>query len=293
MDRLTRLEHRSLTLIREAISTARNPGILWSIGKDSTAMLWLIRKAYLGTLPAPVLHVDTRYKFPEMIQFRNELARSWGFTLVTAENSEALNAKETFPDGNANRLTCCRNLKTEGLKGMIQGTLPRRVLDLSSGSFVRYENTDPFTTLFVAIRSDEEGTRSKERYFSPRSGTNTWNLDDQPPELWGYVNHDTPGARHVRVHPLLDWSERDVWDYIDREKIPLVKLYFDQGKGERYRSIGCFPCTFAVKSSASTVGQIVDELGSGLLAGTSERSGRAQDKDDEGGLETLRKDGYM
>lgn len=293
MDRLRQLENRSITLIREAVATGRQTGILWSIGKDSTTMLWLVRKAFLGQVPVPVLHVDTRFKFPEMISIRNALAKEWGFTLVTAENTASLESGATFPDGNVDRLTCCRSLKTDGLKGMIQGSLPRQTLNPTTGTFVSYPDQSPFTTLLVAIRSDEEGTRSKERYFSPRSGNNTWKLNHQPPELWGHVNFDTPGTSHVRVHPMLDWSERDIWDYIEGEKIPLVSLYFDQGKGERYRSIGCFPCTFPVKSTAKAVQEVVTEIGAGSLAETSERAGRAQDNDDAGGLETLRKDGYM
>jgi sulfate adenylyltransferase subunit 2 len=147
--------------------------------------------------------------------------------------------------------------------------------------------------VIVGARADEEGSRSKERYFSPRDKKNEWDVDDQPPELWNYFKTAFAPGTHVRIHPLLDWTELNLWEYIEREKVPIIDLYFDKGTGRRYRSLGCEPCTSGVDSTACTVHQIVEELRGGKFANIAERSGRAQDKDDGGGLETLRRDGYM
>jgi len=145
----------------------------------------------------------------------------------------------------------------------------------------------------VGLRADEEGSRSKERYFSPRTESNVWDVGEQPPEFWNQYKTDFAPGTHVRIHPLLDWTELNVWEYIERERIPTVSLYYNQGNGLRYRSLGCGPCTRAVPSEARTVAEIIEELRSGKFANVAERSGRAQDKDDGGGLETLRRDGYM
>jgi sulfate adenylyltransferase subunit 2 len=147
--------------------------------------------------------------------------------------------------------------------------------------------------VIVGVRADEEGSRSKERYFSPRDRDSDWNTGEQPPELWHqYKTHFAPGT-HIRVHPLLDWTELDIWEYIGRENIPVTGLYFDRGTGQRYRSLGCMPCTKPVESTATTVEEIIVELKTGKFANVAERSGRAQDKEDGGGLETLRREGYM
>ena len=142
------------------------------------------------------------------------------------------------------------------------------------------------------MRADEEGSRSKERYFSARDRENAWDVDDQPPELWNYFKTDFAPGAHVRVHPLLDWTELNIWEYIEQERIPLISLYFNRGNGRRYRSLGCFPCTKPVESSAATVAEIVAELRSGKFASIAERAGRDQDQEDGGGLETLRREGY-
>ena len=160
----------------------------------------------------------------------------------------------------------------------------------------RYEtdpNREPFTGVIVGARADEEGSRSKERYFSPRTGENQWDVGDQPPEFWNQYKTDFAPGTHVRIHPLLDWTELNIWEYIQREQIPTVSLYYDQGSGTRYRSLGCGPCTKAVESTARNVAEIIVELRTGKFANIAERAGRAQDKDDGGGLETLRRDGYM
>jgi sulfate adenylyltransferase subunit 2 len=147
--------------------------------------------------------------------------------------------------------------------------------------------------VIVGARADEEGSRSKERYFSPRDRQNDWDIAEQPPEFWNQYKTDFAPGTHVRIHPLLDWTELNVWEYIERENIPTVSLYYNQGNGKRYRSLGCWPCTNPIESEASTVRAIIEELKSGKLANIAERSGRAQDAEDEGGLETLRRDGYM
>ena len=152
---------------------------------------------------------------------------------------------------------------------------------------------EQFTGVIVGVRADEEGSRSKERYFSPRNVEHDWEVDDQPPELWNQYKTDFAPGTHVRVHPLLDWTELNIWEYIQRESIPITPLYFDNGEGTRYRSLGCFPCTQPVESDASTVADVVEELRSGKFSNIAERSGRAQDKDDGGTLETLRREGYM
>jgi sulfate adenylyltransferase subunit 2 len=154
-------------------------------------------------------------------------------------------------------------------------------------------NTEQYTGVIVGVRADEEGSRSKERYFSPRDKENDWDVGDQPPELWNQFKTDFAPGTHVRVHPLLDWTELNIWEYIERENIPLVSLYFNQGEGKRYRSLGCWPCTLPVASEACTVEEIIAELNEGKFANIAERSGREQDKEDGGGLETLRREGYM
>ncbi len=151
----------------------------------------------------------------------------------------------------------------------------------------------PIPGVIVGVRADEEGSRSKERYFSPRDRENLWDLGDQPPEFWNQFKTDFPPGTHLRIHPLLDWTELNIWEYIERENIPTVSLYYNQGDGKRYRSLGCYPCTTPIESPSRNVQEIIEELKSGGLKNIAERSGRAQDKDDGGGLETLRRDGYM
>jgi sulfate adenylyltransferase subunit 2 len=154
-------------------------------------------------------------------------------------------------------------------------------------------NTEAYIGVIVGVRADEEGSRSKERYFSARDENNDWDVGDQPPEFWSQYKTDFAPGTHVRVHPLLDWTELNIWEYIKRENIPTVSLYYDQGDGKRYRSLGCYPCTFSIESTAKNVDDIIEELASGQLTHVAERSGRAQDKEDGGGLELLRRDGYM
>ncbi len=295
MDRMEKLESESIYILREAYREFKNKNLcmLWSIGKDSTVMLYLARKAFFGHIPFPLVHIDTHYKIPEMIAFRDRLAREWRLEMIYGENKKALEEKLTFPDGNADRIACCKSLKSEALRHTLSGEWPRYKMNLNTGKYEPDLRKDPFQGVIVGIRADEEGSRSKERYFSPRSEASVWNIGDQPPELWHYYNTDFPPGSHIRIHPLLDWTELDVWEYIKRDNIPFIKLYLNQGNGKRYRSLGCYPCTKPIDSEASTIEAVIDELKSGRLSNVAERSGREQDKEDGGTLETLRRDGYM
>lgn len=293
MDQLETLEAQSVFILREAYREFKQLVMLWSIGKDSTVLLWLARKAFFGHVPFPLLHIDTSYKIPQMIEYRDRHALEWKLNMIVGRNSEALEAGRTFPNGKATRLECCAALKAEALKNTLSGEWPRWILDHKTGQYVKTTGGEPFTGVIVGARADEEGSRSKERYFSPRDGHNDWDVGDQPPELWNQFKTDFAPGTHVRIHPLLDWTELNVWEYIEREKIPITDLYFDKGSGERYRSLGCGPCTKCVSSPARNVGEIITELRTGKFANIAERSGRDQDKEDGNGLETLRRQGYM
>ena len=293
MNQLDRLENKSIFLLREAYYQFKSLCMLWSIGKDSTVMLWLARKAFLGHVPFPLVHIDTSYKIPEMITYRDRLALEFGIDMIVGKNMHALENKQTFPDGNATRIACCQTLKTSALVHTINGDWPRMRLNHDLKQYQIDAHPEPFTGVIVGLRADEEGSRSKERYFSARDSESRWDVSDQPPEFWNQHNTDFPPKAHVRIHPLLDWTELNIWEYIERETIPMVSLYFNQGDGKRYRSLGCWPCTNPIASTARTVSEVVAELRTGELSNIAERSGREQDKEDGGGLEELRKGGYM
>ena len=293
MDTLDRLESHSVHILREAYREFKSLVMLWSIGKDSTVLLWLARKAFFGHVPFPLMHVDTHFKLPEMITYRDRLALEWHLDMIVGENTRALAANETFPAGKLSRVDCCKGLKSEALKHSLSGEWPRKRMDHTLGRLVDEAKPEPFTGVIVGVRADEEGSRSKERYFSARDRQNEWDVGDQPPELWQQYKTDFAPGTHVRVHPLLDWTELNIWEYIHREKITIISLYFDQGTGKRHRSLGCYPCTSPVNSTAKNVPEIIEELRSGRFANIAERSGREQDKEDGGGLETLRRGGYM
>lgn len=293
MERLDILENKSIHILREAYSQLGNLCILWSIGKDSTVLLWLARKAFFGHVPIPLVHIDTSYKINEMIEYRDKFAMEWNLEMIYGENRNAFDHKQTFPDGNTTRIECCQALKTDALTKTLNGEWPRYILNHNTGKYEVDKNTDPYTGVIVGVRADEEGSRSKERYFSPRDKNNDWNVENQPPEFWNQYKTEYAPKTHIRVHPLLDWTELDVWEYIQRENIGVVSLYFDQGNGRRYRSLGCAPCTMPVESTAKNVAQIIEELKTGKFANIAERSGRVQDKEDGGGLEELRRQGYM
>lgn len=293
MTHLKSLEQTSVHIIREAYANFRELCMLWSIGKDSTVLLWLTRKAFFGHVPFPLVHIDTSYKILEMAEYRDRLTREWGLTMIVGKNEEALKNKESYPDGTLDRIACCKKLKTEALLATLSGEGTRYIFNHTKGIYEPETSGKPFTGVIAGIRADEEGSRSKERYFSPRGITSEWAIADQPPEFWNQFKTEYKPGTHVRIHPLLDWTELNIWEYIDQEKIPTVSLYYNKGTGKRYRSLGCYPCTYPVDSEAVTPAQIAEELRSGKFSKIAERSGRAQDKEDGGGLETLRKDGYM
>ncbi|MEZ0536332.1 sulfate adenylyltransferase subunit CysD [Caldicellulosiruptoraceae bacterium PP1] len=266
MDRLDTLEAYSIYILREAYKKLGKLGMLWSIGKDSTVLLWLTLKAFFGHCPFPLIHIDTTYKIPEMIKYRDKIAKEYKLDLIVHKNEDALSQGMGPQHG---RLVCCKALKTEALQQVID----------------KYE----FEGLIVGIRRDEEGSRSKERIFSERNKDLEWDYTNQPPELWDQFKTDFPKGNHIRVHPILHWNEIDIWEYIKRENIPIIDLYFSQD-GKRYRSLGCAPCTSKIDSNASTIDEIIEELKNTNI---SERAGRAQDQEDAYAMQKLRKDGYM
>jgi sulfate adenylyltransferase subunit 2 len=263
---LDKLESQSIFIIREAYSQFRKVAMLWSIGKDSTALLWLVRKAFFGKIPFPVMHIDTTYKFKEIYDFRDKYAKEWDLSLIVAKNEEAV-GQGMGPD--KSKFSCCNELKTVALKQAIA--------------------REGFRALYLGIRRDEHGIRAKERVFSPRDEDFEWDYKNQPPELWDQYKTKAAEEEHIRVHPLLGWREIDVWEYVKRENIPVVDLYFAKD-GRRYRSIGCETCCNPVDSNADTIEEIVEELRTSKI---SERSGRAQDKEDDYMMQKLRSLGYM
>jgi len=273
------LEEKSIQIIREANAQLKNPAMLWSIGKDSTVLLWLARKAGMGRVPFPVVHIDTHRKFKEIYEFRDKYAKEWGLDLRIATIKEPKYAVEK--DG---VMKCCEERKTQALKNFLA--------------------KEKFDGIFVGIRRDEHGIRAKERYFSPRDKEFHWNVareklggdsgleSQQDTELSGWSLFDTDfgeNTDHVRVHPLLHWGEKDIWEYIRKENIPMVSLYFAKN-GKRFRSIGCECCCEPINSSAFNLDEIVEELGK---TKTAERAGRAQDKEDSNIMEQLRALGYL
>jgi sulfate adenylyltransferase subunit 2 len=249
------------------------------------------------------VHIDTSYKLPEMIEYRDRLAMEYKLHMLVGQNTEALAARDTFPEKlKANpkmtaqemavaRHDCCTALKGEALGSTIQGTRQRQRLNLKTGKYEPDPDREPYHGVIVGARADEEGSRSKERYFSPRDKNNAWDVGDQPPEFWNQFKTDFAPGTHVRIHPLLDWTELHIWEYIKRESIPTVSLYYDQGNGKRYRSLGCGPCQAPIDSTSKNVDEIIVEIRSGKLKNIAERSGRLQDG--KHGLEELRRDGYM
>jgi sulfate adenylyltransferase subunit 2 len=303
MDHLDQLEQQSVYIFREAFRHFERLCMLWSIGKDSTVMLWLARKAFFGHVPFPLVHVDTSYKLDEMIQYRDKLAFEYKLQMVVGQNKQALDEGDTFPiklsknpamsreEQAVTRTACCQRLKADALGATLHGTGTRMRMNLQTGKYEVDPDKEPYTGVIVGARADEEGSRSKERYFSPRDKNDNWDVGDQPPEFWNQFKTDFAPGTHVRVHPLLDWTELNIWEYIQRESIPTVSLYYDQGEGTRYRSLGCGPCQAPIKSTSKNVADIIDELKSGSLKNVAERSGRLQDG--KHGLEELRRKGYM
>lgn len=262
---LAALEDESIYIIREAYSRTKNLAMLWSMGKDSTAMLHLVRKAFLGQCPLLVIHIDTSYKIPEMIAWRDEYAKRHQLRLVVGMNRAAL-AEGMNPE--QGRLTCCGALKTQALMDIVK--------------------EHDIHGLMTGIRGDEEASRSKERIVSPRALGGGWAYKEQPAELWGYYNLHLADT-HLRIHPLLRWTELDVWEYIKQENLEVIPLYFAR-EGRRYRSLGCWPCTASIESDAGSLDQIITELKGSKVT---ERAGRAQDQVDDYAMQKLRSSGYM
>lgn len=264
---LYRKERDSIYVIREALACCQRPALLWSLGKDSTALLHLVRKACLGRVPMPVIHLDTGAKFPEMYAFRDHWAEAWNLDLRVAQNEQAMARGVTCCCDE--QMSCCHQLKTGALQQIVA------------------ENQ--FDGLLVGIRRDEHGVRAKERFFSPRSSSFEWDPSRQPTELSQIAPGHAPSNGHFRVHPLLHWSEIDVWSYTKYEALPVVELYLAQD-GKRYRSLGCQPATEPVESSADSIDAIITELQHTRLT---ERTGRAQDKESPQRMERLRSLGYL
>ncbi len=254
------LEEKSIYVLREAKAKFKNVAALWSMGKDSTTMLALARKAFLGKVPFPVIHIDNGIDFPETYAFREELAKKWKLDLIVA-NSEIKPEMSGF--------SCCGANKTVALKKVMADY--------------------GFDALIVSIRRDEHGIRAKERYVSPRDRDFKWNYKDQPAELWNDYSSKLDNKGHVRVHPLLDFNEIDIWQYIKQEKVPMNPLYFSRN-GHRYRSLGCTHCTSMVESRAKNIDDIIQEL---EVTKVEERAGRDQDKEKAYVMERLRALGYM
>jgi sulfate adenylyltransferase subunit 2 len=294
---LQRLEAESIQILREVVAVAENPVMLYSIGKDSAVMLHLAMKAfYPAKPPFPLLHVDTTWKFREMYAFRDRMAKELGLDLLVHVNPDAVERGiNPFVHGSAVHTDIW---KTEGLK---------QALD-------KYG----FDAAFGGARRDEEKSRAKERVFSFRSAQHRWDPKNQRPELWHLYNAQKQRGESIRVFPLSNWTELDVWLYIFLESIPIVPLYFAEDRpvverdgtlimvddermplepGEvpmrkqvRFRTLGCFPLTGAVESSADTLPAIIQEM---LLTRTSERQGRVIDHDSSGSMEKKKQEGYF
>jgi len=296
LSHLKTLEAESIHILREAAAEFSRPVMLYSIGKDSSVMLRLAQKAFHpGKIPFPLLHVDTSYKFPEMIEFRDTYTKQIGAELIVHRNQEALDAgANPFSLGTQK---CCGLLKTKSL------------LDaLTEGAF---------NAAFGGARRDEEKSRAKERIYSFRDVHGQWDPKSQRPELWNIFNSKIDKGESIRIFPLSNWTELDVWLYIHTENIPIVPLYFAREReavvrdgsivlvysknqlhsGEssqfvqcRMRSLGCVPCTGAIRSNADTVPKIIEEM---ISFRRSERENRAIDHDEEGSMETKKREGYF
>jgi sulfate adenylyltransferase subunit 2 len=213
--------------------------------------------------------------------------------MIYGQNRQALEEKRTFPDGALDRIACYKALKTDALKHTLSGERPRYRLNHTKKV---YEGGPEHRALHRHHRGRPRRRRGQPlegALLLPRITQSQWDVGDQPPEFWNQFKTEFASGTHLRIHPLLDWTELNIWEYIRREGIPTVSLYYNQGNRKRFRSLGCYPCTQAVESDARNVDDIIMELKSGKFANIAEGSGRAQDRDGGGGLETLRPDGYM
>jgi sulfate adenylyltransferase subunit 2 len=299
MSYLSRLEAESIYILREVVAECRSPVMLYSIGKDSSVMLHLARKAFLpGPIPFPLMHIDTGWKFREMIAFRDAMARDYGFKLIVHHNTEGAQAGINPFDSGSSHYT--QVMKTEALKQALR--------------------LHGFDAAFGGARRDEEVSRAKERIFSFRTASQEWDPKNQRPEFWQLYNSRVGPGESVRVFPLSNWTELDIWTYIQREDIPIVPLYFAQehdvverdgslivvhddrmrsrlAPGEtptrrqvRFRSLGCYPLTGAIVSPATTLSEIVAEMSD---VTTSERGGRLIDRDEASSMEKKKREGYF
>ena len=294
---LKQLEAESIHIIREVAAEFQNPVMLYSIGKDSSVMLHLARKAfYPGSLPFPLLHVDTNWKFRDMIKFRDETVKKFGMELLVHKNPDGLAMNiNPFVHGSAKHTDI---MKTEGLKQAL--------------------NQYGFDAAFGGARRDEEKSRAKERVYSFRDKNHAWDPKNQRPELWRLYNGQVNKGESIRVFPLSNWTELDIWQYIYLENIEIVPLYFAAKRpvverdgvkimvdddrmqlnpGEtptmesvRFRTLGCYPLTGAIESEASTLPEIIEEM---LVSTTSERQWRLIDSDQAGSMELKKRQGYF
>ena len=264
MDFLGGQEARTIYILRDAYSRMQPLAMLWSMGKDSTALLWMVRKSFFGRVPFPVILLDTGMELPEVYEFRDRIVKEWNLECINHPCPPESAMDESLPPA-----TRAAMRKTEGLKSLLAER--------------------KFKGIIAGIRRDEQGLRSKERVFSPRREDGTWDFRNQPAELWDLFHIKLPDGAHMRIHPILHWSEADIWCYTKRENIPCVPLYFSR-EGMRYRSLGEKNITFPVASDASTIDEIIMEL---ETTRTSERAGRAMDRETEDSFEQLRARGYM
>lgn len=294
---LQQLEAEAIHIMREVVAECEKPGMLYSVGKDSSVMLHLARKAFApGKLPFPLLHVDTTWKFQEMIAFRDKMAKKHQFTLLTHTNPDGLKQNiSPFEHGSAAHTDI---MKTQALKQAL--------------------NKHQFDAVFGGARRDEEKSRAKERIFSFRDEQHRWDPRNQRPELWNIYNTKLKPKQSLRVFPLSNWTELDIWQYIYQENIEIPELYFAKKRpvvrrngtlimvdderlklepGEqpeykmvRFRTLGCYPLTGAIESTATTLPEIIQEM---LLTKTSERQGRVIDHDSSGSMEKKKMEGYF
>jgi sulfate adenylyltransferase subunit 2 len=294
---LQRLEAEAIFVMREVAATFAKPVMMYSIGKDSSVMLHLARKAFHpAPLPFPLLHIDTGWKFREMIEFRDETAKSFGLDLIVRTNIEAQERGINPFDNSASDYT--QLMKTEALKQAL--------------------SEHAFDAAFGGARRDEEKSRAKERVFSFRTAKHVWDPKNQRPELWSLYNTRIGPGDSIRVFPLSNWTELDIWQYILEENIDIVPLYFaakrpvvrrsgqllmvddarmpleadekPEHRSVRFRTLGCYPLTAAIESEAQTLEEIVAEM---LVARTSERQGRLIDHDEAGSMEKKKREGYF
>jgi sulfate adenylyltransferase subunit 2 len=278
MDHLDKLESQSIYILREAYHSFSNLCMPWSMGKDSNVLIWLSKKAFCGHIPYPLLHIDTTYEFPEMLEFREWAVEKYKLDLIVKINEEARAGTGSYTTSigyeTHDPVTVTHELKTVALQQIM--------------------GERKFDALITGIRRDEDPTRAKERYFSPRNAEFEWDYKDQPPEFWNQFTTTLEPGEHIRVQPLLDWTEVDIWRYIERENIPIPQMYFarkgEDGLNYRFRSLGCWPITKPVQSDASNIEQIIAEL---RVTKTSERAGRAQDHHERNAMQKLRAKGFM